>query len=261
MRRVLIVLILCLAGVAHADDDELFARANQDYGERNYDAAITKYEQLVAAGVSHEDLFYNLGNAYFRSAQAGQKDRLGKAVLAYERALALEPSFGDARYNLEVARELVAARYGQDKVKDAGADPLWVRAASWLPPPTLAWLFFGVDVLFFALLIGIRFLSTGFLRTGLVVASVFAGLAGAALGALLALQVYYLETVRMGIIVADEVTMREGPDHSRLEGPKLHAGHRARVLREDHGWMRIRLANQMEGWVPKQTVEEIASVL
>ena len=136
-----------------------------------------------------------------------------------------------------------------------------MRAASWLPPSSLAWLFLGVDVLFFALLIGIRFLSTGFLRTGLVVADVFAGLAGLALGTLLALQVYYLETVHMAVVVADEVTMREGPDASRREGPKLHAGHRARVLREDHGWIRIRLANQMEGWVPKPSVEEIQSAL
>jgi hypothetical protein len=107
----------------------------------------------------------------------------------------------------------------------------------------------------------VRFLSTGFLRTGLMVATVFSGLAALVLGALLVLQVYYLETVKTGVVVSDEIVMREGPDTSRREGPKLHAGHRARLLREDHGWVRIRLANQVEGWVPRQSVEEIGAAL
>ncbi len=253
---VLLAVLLC-ASPAAADDDDLFARANADYGARNYEAAIAKYEQLVKSGVRHEDLFYNLGNAYYRSAQAGTADRLGRAILAYERALALAPGFEDAKYNLEVVREAVAVRYGQDKVKDAATEPLWVRAATWLPLATMTWLFFALDVLFFALLILLRFLPTGFLRTGLLVADVFTGVAALAVGVLLAAQVYYLETVRMSVVVSDEVTMREGPDASRREGPKLHAGHRAQVLREDHGWLRLRLANKMEGWVPVQTVEPI----
>jgi hypothetical protein len=261
-RAALVVLAVMaeLGRPARAADD-LFARANADYAARSYEAAIAKYEQLVKDGVRHEDLFYNLGNAYFRSAQAGAQDHLGRAILAFERALALAPGFDDARFNLEVAREVVAARYGQDKVKDAAQDPLWVRAATWLPLPTMAWLFFGLDVLLFALLIFLRFLPTGLVRAGLLVATAFTGVATLAVGTLLAAQVYYVETVRMSVVVADEVIMREGPDASRREGPRLHAGHRAQVLREDHGWIRLRLANRMEGWVPRQSVEEIQASL
>lgn len=257
MRQIAATLAVLFVLAGSARGDELFDQANKDYGSRNYEAAIAKYEQLVVSGVHHEDLFYNLGNAYFRSAQAGMKDRLGRAILSYERALALAPSFEDARYNLDVARELVASRYGEDKVKDAAKDPLWVQVATWLPLATLSWVFLGANVLFFALLIAVRFLTSGFLRTGLVVADVFACVGGLALGALLGLQVYWLETVKVGVVTADEVVMREGPDASRREGPKLHAGHRAQLLREDHGWVRLRLANQMEGWVPRQSVEEM----
>jgi hypothetical protein len=261
MKRLLVLALLLMMATPAAAADDLFAGANADYGARNYEAAIAKYEQLVKSGVRHEDLFYNLGNAYFRAAQMGQADRVGRAILAFERALIVAPGFEDARYNLEVARETVAARYGQDKVKDAAVDPLWVRAATWLPLVTMAWIFFALDVLFFALLIMLRFLSTGLLRTGLIVATVFTGLAALPVGALLAAQVYFIETVRMSVVVADEVVMREGPDATRREGPKLHAGHRAQVLREDHGWVRLRLANRMEGWVPVQSVEEIQTTM
>ena len=261
MRRLALVLALvATAGVARADDD-LFARANKDYVDQSYDAAIAKYEQLVKSGVRHPDLYYNLGNAYFRSAEKGIANRLGPAILAFERALAMDSGFDDARYNLEVARDVVGARYGQDKVKGAAVDPLWIRVATYLPLSTLAWIFFGLDALFFALLIVLRFLPTGLLRTGLLAANSFVGLVGLGLGLVLGGHVYYLETVRMSVITADEVVMREGPDASRREGPKLHAGHRAQILREDHGWARIRLANQVEGWVPESTVEEIQAAL
>jgi hypothetical protein len=238
-------------------DDQVFAAASKSYAARDYEGAITRYEQLIARGVRHEDIFYNLANAYFRSAQTGNQDRVGRAILNYERALQLSPSFEDARYNLEVARELVAVRYGADKVKDAARDPLWIRIVTWLPLSTLAWSFLALDLLFFLILVLVRFLPTGFLRTGLVVGNVFCGVAGLVLGGLLLGHVIFLETVKMGVVISDEVVVREGPAVTWREYHKLHAGHRAAVLREEQGWLRIRLANQSEGWVPRESVEEI----
>ncbi len=249
------LVVTCLPALALADD--LFARAGKDYAARNYDAAIAEYEKLVESGVTHQDLYYDLGNAYYRSAQSGHPERIGHAILYYERALRMEPSFDDARYNLEVARDSVAARYGQDKVQDAAKEPTWIQVATSLPLSKLAWIFLSLDVLFFGLLIILRFLPTGFLRTGLVVGDVLCGVAFLGFGALLAAHVYFLETVQLGVVVADEVTMREGPDATRREGPKLHAGPQAELLRTDSGWVRLRLANNMEGWVPKEAVEPI----
>ena len=73
-------------------------------------------------------------------------------------------------------------------------------------------------------------------------------------GLLLAGRLYWVERVRTSIVVVDEVVMRELPDAASREMPKLHAGFRVVVLRESQGWWRIRLANHVEGWVPKDTV-------
>lgn len=232
-------------------DDERFARAARAYAEQRYAEAIAEYEGLAKDGVRHPALYYNLGNAYFRAGQ------VGRAILSYERALRLAPDFDDARFNLDVARETVAARYGKDTVAGAEKDPLWMRVVSAVPLPTLAWAFLVLDVLFFAVLIAVRFLPTGFLRTGLVAGEVFLGLAGAFVGALLLGQIHLSRNVQVSVVVADEVVMREGPDPTRREMPKLHAGLRVVILRESQGWYRIRLANRMEGWVPKESVEAI----
>ncbi|MBI4508955.1 MAG: tetratricopeptide repeat protein [Deltaproteobacteria bacterium] len=250
IRPWIVLAIVFAAAEAHASGD-LFVDAANDYAAQRYHDAVDKYEELLLDGHRHADVFYNLGNAYFRVG------KIGRAILNYERALRMSPGADDALYNLEVARDVAASRFGRDTLAGIETDPLWMRAVNWQPLGTLAWAFLALDVIFFSVLIAVRFLPTGFLRTGLVTSQVFIGLAGALVGLLLAGQLYFLRHVKMSVVVADEVIMREGPDPTRREMPKLHAGHRLVILRESQGWVRVRLANRVEGWVPKDTVDVI----
>ena len=242
---VIIIALLAVPAVAHAGALE---DANAAYAQQKYAEAANAYERAIAEGTRNEIVYYNLGNAYFRAG------KLGPAILNYERALRIEPDLGDARYNLEVAHEAVAARLGKDSLKGALEDPFWVRAVDAVPLPLLIVAVILLDVIFFAILIALRFIPTGFMRTGLTVGSVFAAVAGLAALLLLAGRLYWIERVRTSIVVADEVVMRELPDAASREMPKLHAGMRVVALRESQGWWRIRLANHVEGWVPKDTV-------
>ena len=73
------------------------ADADSAYARGQYQQAIKDYEALLAQGVS-ADLYYNLGNAYYRS------ENITRAVLNYERALLLSPGDRDIRHNLQMAR-------------------------------------------------------------------------------------------------------------------------------------------------------------
>src|SRR5256885_731673 len=73
-----------LASVAFAQTSEQFAKANQEFASGDFKASIEDYESVVRAGQDAPNLFYNLGNAYFRT-----KD-FGHAILNYERALAID---------------------------------------------------------------------------------------------------------------------------------------------------------------------------
>lgn len=255
-------LLLAGGGAARAGARaDLLGDAQKAYDEQRWVDAVDAYERLVAGGLHHEDVYYNLGNAYVQAYRQGAPEaragKLGRAILAYERALAVDPGFDDARFNLQVARELVAARLGQDKVKDAVREPLWIRAVHWLRLSTLTWIFLGLDLVFFGVLIAVRFIPDGLTRTGLVAGNLFAGAAGLCVGVLLAGRIWFVENVRLSVVVADEVVMRHGPTDTSREMPRLHAGHRVIVLDEAEGWYRIRLVNKVEGYVPKQSVEEI----
>lgn len=83
-------------------------RADSAYNAENYREAIELYNRSIAEEGRSGDIYYNLGNAYYRA------DKLGKAVVSYERALQLDPTNKDARTNLEFVRSRIQDRPEDD---------------------------------------------------------------------------------------------------------------------------------------------------
>lgn len=247
-RRVAIWIgLLLLVGAPRVASASDFSDANDAYRHGDYVRAAKLYEGLVTRGVENEDLYYNLGNAYFRSG------RLGPAIYNYERALRIDSGMEDARYNLEVARDAVSERV-VDRLEGADEQPTWVRVATFFSISELTLGFLLFDVLFFGALIALRFLATGFARTAVAVLAAFLAIGFVGSGVLLRGQLYVLEEVHQGIVLPDQVTMREGPDASLAERGQLHPGVKVTVLGAETGWVLVRLANGVEGWVPSQAV-------
>src|SRR5215831_7898857 len=100
-RSYLIALLFCVGSVssAFAQSNAEFAKANQEFAQGNFKEAITNYEAVVRAGHWNANLFYDLGNAYFRTHD------FGRAILNYERALALDNHHPEATANLQIARD------------------------------------------------------------------------------------------------------------------------------------------------------------
>src|SRR3989440_6697655 len=82
-----------------AQSDADFPKANQEFAQGHFKEAISGYEALVRSGQWSANLFYDLGNAYFRTGD------FGRAILNYERALALERHHPEAVANLQIARD------------------------------------------------------------------------------------------------------------------------------------------------------------
>src|SRR5258707_2270636 len=100
-RTYLIALLFCAGSAvsAIAQPNAEFAKANQEYAQGNFKEAIASYEALVRADEWNANLFYDLGNAYFRTRD------FGRAILNYECALAVDPHHPEATANLRIARD------------------------------------------------------------------------------------------------------------------------------------------------------------
>src|SRR5437773_7647074 len=92
-------LIFGMALSVFAQPDAEFAKANEAFAQGHFKEAIANYEALIRDGQWSANVFYNLGNAYFRAGD------FGRAILNYERALALERHHPEAKANLQIARD------------------------------------------------------------------------------------------------------------------------------------------------------------
>lgn len=95
-----IVLLLSVSTATYASDEadakDLWDSANEAYGTEDYAGAIEGYEAIMDMGLESPELYYNAGNACYKDGN------IAKAVLFYERALKLDPSYSDAIYNLNL---------------------------------------------------------------------------------------------------------------------------------------------------------------
>lgn len=106
MKQLTLTLILLSTVVSNifASDNTLWQKANNLYTQQSYDSAAVLYEQLLTEGNKNALIYYNLGNAYYRL------NKIGNAVLNYERCLKLEPKNKQAQENLALTQSRIPNR-------------------------------------------------------------------------------------------------------------------------------------------------------
>lgn len=248
---VTLILAIVASGAAWAQPQggvtETFREANRLYSEERYDEAATLYDAIAESGFESADVQYNLGNARFKAG------RLGHAVLAYERALELEPSHEDAAANLAFVQELLA-----DRRAPVGG-PLsrfFADAGARLTSRRLALLGSALNFILFGIL-AIRVLRgrlpTLLARTAVATAIilVFAG------GVLTYREVHERGRVE-AVVMLPEVGVRTGPGDDFVLEFRLHEGTKVRLDEERGEWSRVALeGTDLEGWMPSSAIERI----
>jgi tetratricopeptide (TPR) repeat protein len=102
--NLILIVFTILPGAGAVDFDGLLKEGNKYYLEGEYEKAVETYQSIVDSGYASGELYYNLGNAYYKS------HNITMALVNYERAAILKPKDKDIQHNLEVAREFVVDR-------------------------------------------------------------------------------------------------------------------------------------------------------
>ena len=230
--------------------DSLWNAGIQAYANGNYDQAVQDWEDVRATGLMSRELYYNLGNAYFKTGE------IAPAILWYERALRLDPSDADVRYNLEFAKAQT-----QDKIDEVPEIffEQWGHAMCYLlPSDTWAWL----SVLFFAATVGLVLLfllgrTSGQRRLGFFAAIVTFILAF--LGWDFAQwQKTEAERQDMAIVMRPVSSVKSSPSaDSAKDLFILHEGTRVRILDNVSGYSQIEIADGRQGWIASGDIEVI----
>lgn len=248
---------------------ERMAKANDLYESGEYAKALEIYEGLVEDGAVDPDLFYNLGNAYYK------EGRPGRAVLYYKRALRLAPRDEDAQTNLHLVSLLL-----RDK-QFINRPGILNRLFAW-PHRNLnvQESFVAASILYFCL----SFALLGFIfRDSKFMIRVYDRLSVVSPGRLLGLDkkqdfllaiftcLFLATTVgysaaskyktaterRQAIVIVDEAPVYGGPSEDSTLQFKIHEGTEVTSVERRHGWVHIRLPGDLFGWVEEESVEQI----
>lgn len=264
---VVIAAIMASATMTHAADSKTTARACWDagieaYGNRDYSAAVEAFENIVALDYASAEVYYNLANAYFRlgqqaanGARAFDNGELGKAVLNYERALKLDPTMENARYNIDIAKELTN---DTEAVPESFITRVWRSLAGGLT--TNAWATISLVMLFMAVVLALVYLLHSSLALRkmaffFAVASLLVFILSTALS--LTQLTAVTDDSRAVIVVNDTTPVHASPDSGSKIIRQPSQGVTVVVERVESDWTEVRFADGEEGWVRTSSVEVI----
>jgi len=222
---------------------------NKAYGNGSFTEAVDLYKKVVMLGYESPELYYNLGNAYFKL------NDYPNAILWYERAKRLDPGDEDIDFNLKVTN---------NKIPDQ-IEPLpelfykrWFRNLIDLFPAD-RWAGMGIILFILALICGTFYLISRvliFRKIGFWAGSVL--LLFSVMTILFAWSGYTsVKNAREAIIFTPTITIKSSPDEKSVDLFVLHEGTKVQIKDKIGAWYEIRIANGSVGWIPLNAVETI----
>ena len=240
MTRCFLVAAWCLSfGMSPAFATVTWEAANEAYQHGKYEEAKVDYIQLVERREYSADLFYNLGNAWFKLGDPG------RAILNYERALVLNPRLEEARSNLRTALKIVGnddQPTFRERIGDyADCFPLVASITFW----TVAGCFIPASRKHG------RFAT--FWRTALIAAMlIFVGSVGLS---------FWVgsgsKDPNRALVVESATDLKYGPAVTARPVESLQIGQQVQLISERGAWTFCRASTDSLGWIPTRKAERV----
>ncbi len=243
---VCLCLLCCDLSMASDAPQTAFFRANTLYSQGQYTHAAQAYEQLLTTGQHSGNLYFNLGNAYFKN------DHIGKAILNYERARRIAPGDTDIEANLVYARSVAGTEDCPPRLWHRLVFPLTHRfstdALVWITSAAYSLCLFAFTVYRLWPRHPRWLVSVALLCTGLFVI----------IGMSLVRQIFVNDWQRPAVVLADGQTpVRFEPAETGTEHFVLKQGALVRLLESRPGWHQIARCDGRRGWAAEQSVESL----
>lgn len=249
MNRIYLALLAFLFSFNLSAQDDVLKNANEIYKTGKYKEAVEAYESIVESNKEAPELYFNLGNAYYKTGN------IPAAILNYERALLLDPSDSDIKYNLEMSRKMVVDkiesipqfffdRWMNNIIQTRSSDSwAWFSIVTFIIVLVLALVFF------FTSSSSRKKLAFGLAIVMFIISVIAFGFSYS--------QKQKLANREHAIIFAPSVTIKGSPDNSGTDLFLLHEGTKVKVLETLGKWANIQLSDGNEGWILIESIKII----
>ena len=229
--------------------DSLWTQGNLAYQNGNFEAAINNYNTIQAKGLRSPDLYFNLGNSYYKL------NRIAESILFYERAIKLAPANENYKYNLEVARLKVV-----DKIEVIPQFFLysWIEglksmfsANGWAITAFVLFLVCSLSVILWQFGSSLLLKRIGF-WSSLTITTLF----------IISILISFAEAERHSakneaIILRPVVTVKSSPDQNGKDLFILHEGTKVVITDSLTHWIEVKISDGNSGWINATDLEKI----
>lgn len=241
MKKFLLILLLNCQIVSAQSADELFEKGNEQYKLEQYDLALKTYQQIDSLGFISSELFYNLGNCYYKL------NEVAPAIFNYEKALMIDPLNEDASNNLIFAKRLTIDNIEElPKTVLQKLDEAFVKKLSYnqwaIASVVLSILGCSLFLLFYFSYASGRkrfFFVTSMISFLLLIATISFSYK----------EYSFAQKNIQAIIFAEETEIKSAPTLNGENIFKLHEGTKVKVLDTVDNWKKIKIADGKIGWI------------
>ena len=247
MIRIFAFLMLWFISFANAQNDTLFNNGTESYNQGDYNKAIEHYLKILENGEHSAELYYNLGNSYYKLNQ------IAPSIYYYEKALLLKPNDPEIENNLGYAQNMTLDAI--ETMPETGLSKIYSTVVSVLSFDQWGYTAVILMMLFVILYIAFYYLKYAtHKRIAFITGMLCLFLAITA--AIIAFMSYGdFKADQPAIIFSDEVIIKSEPNARSQEVFRLHEGTKIHVLEEFNDWKKIRIVDGQTGWLASENIK------
>lgn len=247
MIRVLAFLMLWFVSFVNAQNDALFDSGTEAYNQGDYNKAIESYLNILENGEHSAELYYNLGNSYYKLNQ------IAPSIYYYEKALLLKPNDPEIINNLGYAQNMTLDAI--ETMPETGLSKIYSTVVSVLSFDQWGYVAVILMMLFVILYIAFYYLKYATQKRIAFISGMLCLLL-AITAAIIAFMSYGdFKADQPAIVFSDEVIIKSEPNARSQEVFRLHEGTKLNVVEEFNDWKKIRIVDGQTGWLASENIK------
>jgi len=226
-----------------------FENGNSLYQKGKYQEAINAYETELATKKQSAELYFNLGNCYYKL------NKVAPSIYNYEKALMLNPDDDEIQNNLKFAQKLQIDDI--KTVEKVGFNKLIKDFTNTFHYNTWGGITVGLSMLFLLFFVGYYFSQITvykrlfflgmFLVILLLLVSVFSAI----------FEKNQFNNDQPAIVFSEVASVKSEPKVGASDAFMLHEGTKVYIMESLDNWNKIQLTDGNEGWIENSSIKRL----